>query len=177
MSPRAGRGTILETAATLPWACSVLALRTLVEALAPADVRAGLPSKCDNVVVEPGDILVTDAGGCVWKAGSTGPRRSAAGTFLRARQPRSRQMAGLLRRPRGRTARSTGRHRASGRGSGRSGRGANFDYGRRSSTCARAVRAETGLEPPTTCKAARLAVGAKPGEDALARVRRVTASS
>ena len=69
-----------------------------------------LPSKCDNVVVEPGDMLVyRTAGGGGWKdrldrpAGPRRPRR-----LLRARQPRARE-GGLRRRPRRRRLGRRGR--------------------------------------------------------------------
>ena len=132
-----------------------------------------LPSKCDNVVVEPGDMLVyRTAGGGGWKdrldrpAEIGGPRR-----LVRARLARERARPATASSSR-RTARPTStRPRRSARGSATSGaRRWPSTSARRSRRSSPTCKDETGLEPPAPAKPLRWSP-LEDGADALARVR------
>ena len=139
-----------------------------------------LPSKCDNVVVEPGDMLVyRTAGGGGWKDRLDRPAEIVARDVSFGLVSRELAQAGLRRRPRrrrlGRRGRDDGRAR---RGSATSAaRRATSTSARRSRRCSRRCEAETGLDAADAGEAAPLvaARGRRRGARAGAgRGRRLT---
>ena len=138
-----------------------------------------LPSKCDNVEVEPGDMLVyRTAGGGGWKDRLDRPVEAVV-RDVSARARLAREGArGLRRRRSPTTARRTStRPRRSGSGSAPSAATRSpSTSGRRSRRCSRTARRRPGLEPPDAGEAAALVAargrgrGARPGARAGRRL-------
>ena len=132
-----------------------------------------LPSKCDNVEVDAGDMLVyRTAGGGGWKDRLERPVEAVVRDVpLRPRL--AREGAGELRgrRRRRRRVPTPARRRPSGSGSATSeATRSPSTSGPRSRRCSRNCKAETGLEPPTPAKPLRWSP-LEDGAEALARLR------
>ena len=132
-----------------------------------------LSSKCDQVVVEPGDMLVyRTAGGGGWKDRLDRPVEAVVRDVSFGLVSRENALAGLRRRGRRRRVRQTRpRPRRSGHGSEvRVARRPSFDYGPSLEDVLANCKAETGLEPPMPAKPLRWSP-LEPSDQALARVR------
>ena len=138
-----------------------------------------LPSKCDNVEVEPGDMLVyRTAGGGGWKDRLRPPGgRGRARRLVRARQPRVRA-GGLRRRARRRRDGGRGRDRGGARSASETSAESAlaFDFGPPLEEMIERCKEETGLEPPTPREAAAVvaARGGRRGARPRPRRRRDT---
>ena len=175
--PRAGRG--LDPRRPLADAALGRARRPAgrplgeAPACAPTAPRSVLPSKCDNVVVEPGDMLVyRTAGGGGWKDrldrpveavvrdvsfGLVSPRERARGLRRRASRDDGSVDEAATEAERARQRAERGDALA-------------FDFGPSLEEVLANCEAETGLEPPTPAKPLRWSP-LEPAADALARVR------
>ena len=132
-----------------------------------------LPSKCDNVEVEPGDMLVyRTAGGGGWKDRLDRPveavvRDVSFGLVSREKAPAELRRRARRRRQRGRRRRP----RQSGRDSARSAAMRSpSTSARRSRRCSRTARPRPASSRPRPPKPLRWSP-LEPGDDALARVR------
>ena len=132
-----------------------------------------LPSKCDNVQVEPGDMLVyRTAGGGGWKDRLDRPveavARDVSFGLVSAETAKEGYGVVLARR----RHRRRGGHRGGARAAARpsAARRPPFDFGPPLEETLASCKAETGLEPPTPAKPLRWSP-LEPGDEALARVR------
>ena len=132
-----------------------------------------LPSKCDNVAVEPGDMLVyRTAGGGGWKDRLDRPAEAVARdvSFGLVSREKAKAGYGVVLDDDGtrRRGRDRGRARAAARGA-RRGAVVRLRPAARGGA-RRAARRRPGLEPPTPAKPLRWSP-LEPGDEALARVR------
>jgi N-methylhydantoinase B len=131
-----------------------------------------LPSKCDHVAVEPGDMLVyRTAGGGGWKDRLDRPVESVVRDVSFGLVSRENALAGygVVLNDDG-TADDAATEAERARQRAERGDAPNFDYGPSLDDVLANCKAETGLEPPTPAKPLRWSP-LEPAEDALARVR------
>ena len=132
-----------------------------------------LPSKCDEVEVEPGDMLVyRTAGGGGWKDRLDRPAEAVARdvSFGLVCREFAREGYGVVLADDGSVDEAaTEAERAAPARRARRARSRSTS-GRRSRRCSRRCKEETGLEPPTPAKPLRWSP-LEPGDEALARVR------
>ena len=131
-----------------------------------------LPSKCDNVAVEPGDMLVyRTAGGGGWKDRLDRPVETVVRDVSFGLVSRENALAGygvVLDEDGTADEAATEAERA--RQRAERGDASNFDFGPSLEEVIANCKSETGLEPPTPAKPLRWSP-LEPAEDALARVR------
>ena len=173
--PRAGRG--LDPRRPLADPPVGRARRPAGRAVGEAPRRADgreqrLPSKCDNVVVEPGDMLVyRTAGGGGWKDRLDRPAEAVARDVSLGLVSREKALAsyGVVLADDGSVdAEATEQERE--RQRAERGEALAFDFGPPLEEVLANCKAETGLEPPTPAKPLRWSP-LEDGAEALARVR------